>query len=740
MKQVFGRKKNSMFNPAVILLVAVCVLLNTLLSGVVTATDLPFYIDTIGTITASALGGAVPGIITAFITNAVNFISDNEAIFYASLNMLIAILSATFFGEVSNYRKKLKKQNDNYIKDYGQKSLLDVVLFILILALVGGGFGAGITWYLYGTPSDKPMVVSISSWLGDRFGFGAFGCHMISTYITDIIDKTITVCVSILIIRLVPDKLKERVKMVFWRQEPIPYEEQKAARKKMKGNISSGTRINIIIIGSTLLMTVFAFVFSAGSFRKNTVKELSSSIEELSSSALQTAYLASLEIDPKKVDEYLSGGYNTLNYELTRQRLSNIKNESSGIVFLYVYKIEKDGCRVVFDLDATLENGTVVEGDKPGTVVDFEEALLPYKDELLEGRMLPAVPMEDEYGSFLAAYYPVYDKTGKCVCYAISNIESNLAGVMMASFFGRVLLLFAGFVILIITVSILTTKYYIVMPITSMTLHANEMTDLRGGANEDSLEKLEELDIRTNDEVEQLYKALCKLTGDTVYQLNDNRSKSDAITKMQNVLLVTMADMVESRDSDTGAHVLKTAAYVDIILQGLKRYGYYSEKLTDRYMRDVVMSAPLHDVGKINIPDAILNKPGKLTKEEFEVMKTHTTAGKALLESAISSMEGDNYLKEARNMAAYHHERWDGNGYPEGLHGEVIPLSARVMSIADVFDALSSPRVYKPAFPFEEAVNIIREGSGTQFDPKCVEVFIDSLAEVKKILKKYQEA
>ncbi|MBQ7463312.1 MAG: HD domain-containing protein, partial [Lachnospiraceae bacterium] len=133
------------------------------------------------------------------------------------------------------------------------------------------------------------------------------------------------------------------------------------------------------------------------------------------------------------------------------------------------------------------------------------------------------------------------------------------------------------------------------------------------------------------------------------------------------------------------------------------------------------------------------NKPGKLTDEEYEIMKTHTTAGKKILENAISTTSGENYLKEARNMAAYHHERWDGKGYPEGLYGEVIPLSARIMAVADVFDALTSPRVYKPAFPLEKALSILTEGSGTQFDPKCVEVFMENLPEVKVILKKYNE-
>ena len=109
------------------------------------------------------------------------------------------------------------------------------------------------------------------------------------------------------------------------------------------------------------------------------------------------------------------------------------------------------------------------------------------------------------------------------------------------------------------------------------------------------------------------------------------------------------------------------------------------------------------------------------------------------MEKAISTVEGENYLKEARNMAAYHHERWDGKGYPEGLHGEVIPLAARIMAVADVFDALASPRVYKPAFPLEKALTIIQEGAGSQFDPKCVEVFMESLPAVKAVLKAYSE-
>ena len=207
-------------------------------------------------------------------------------------------------------------------------------------------------------------------------------------------------------------------------------------------------------------------------------------------------------------------------------------------------------------------------------------------------------------------------------------------------------------------------------------------------------------------------------------------------------LVISGMDMVESRDKGTGDHVRKTAAYADIILRELKRENVYADQLTDAFVSDVIHSAPLHDIGKIHVSDLILNKPGKLSEDEFETMKTHTTAGADMIRHALDMVsESDSgYLREAMNLANYHHEKWDGTGYPRGLKGEEIPLSARIMAVADVFDALVSRRSYKDPFPFEKAMQIIREESGTRFDPAVAGAFFRAGEEVRRIMNSIMDS
>ena len=216
-----------------------------------------------------------------------------------------------------------------------------------------------------------------------------------------------------------------------------------------------------------------------------------------------------------------------------------------------------------------------------------------------------------------------------------------------------------------------------------------------------------------------------------IMQGNKRSFYHEQVSNMQSGMISFMAEVVENRDDNTGGHIRRTAEYVESIANRLKRNGAYSNILSDTYMRDMVVAAPLHDIGKIHIPDAVLNKPGKLTDEEFEIMKTHTTAGKELLIHAKEDLGESGYLNMAVEMAAYHHEWWNGKGYPYGIGGEDIPLCARIMAVADVFDALTSKRCYKDAMPLEKAYAIIREESGTHFDPAVVEAFFAVAEDIK---------
>lgn len=200
---------------------------------------------------------------------------------------------------------------------------------------------------------------------------------------------------------------------------------------------------------------------------------------------------------------------------------------------------------------------------------------------------------------------------------------------------------------------------------------------------------------------------------------------------LQKSLISAMADLVENRDENTGGHIQRTSRYVEIIARKLQSDGKFTDVLTDKYIEDMVIAAPLHDVGKIHIPDAILNKPGKLDAEEFTTMKTHSAAGGAII-SQIESETGEiEYLKIAKQMAEFHHERMDGKGYPHGLKGDEIPLCARILAVADVFDAVSSKRCYKEAFSLDKSFAIIEEESGSHFDADVVKAFLDSRKEVE---------
>ncbi|MCX7143860.1 MAG: two-component system response regulator [Proteobacteria bacterium] len=226
-----------------------------------------------------------------------------------------------------------------------------------------------------------------------------------------------------------------------------------------------------------------------------------------------------------------------------------------------------------------------------------------------------------------------------------------------------------------------------------------------------------------------------------VYLEQEVEKRTREVMAIQDVTILAMASLAETRDSDTGNHIRRTQFYVKALAEKLRHLPRFAQFMSDQNINMLFKSAPLHDIGKVGIPDRILLKPGRFEPDEFEIMKQHTTLGRDAIEHAERSL-GTNveFLSMAKEIALSHQEKWDGSGYPEGLSGDDIPIAARLMALADVYDALISRRVYKEGMPHEKAVEIIQQGKASHFDPDVVDAFIMIADEFRAIAQRFADS
>ena len=221
------------------------------------------------------------------------------------------------------------------------------------------------------------------------------------------------------------------------------------------------------------------------------------------------------------------------------------------------------------------------------------------------------------------------------------------------------------------------------------------------------------------------------------HEYEKNSKKDKELFEAQMATIYSLVKLSESRDYNTGAHAERVSVFCELLARHLRSIPRYKDYLNEDYINNLFKASPLHDIGKVGIPDDILLKQGKLTEEEFEVMKSHTTIGANTLKEIKKKFPDNKFLELGINITLYHHERWDSTGYPHGLSGEEIPLSARIMAIADAYEALRSKRVYKDAYTHEESLEIIKQGAGTFYDPEMVDILIQNQAEFKEAFEKY---
>ena len=689
-------------------LCAAGLLINYLLGHLALRLEMPLYLDNIGSALAAALGGYLPGIIVGFFTNIVNCVDDYTNAYYGSLTILIAIASAWF-------------ASNGY---YSFRKPWRLLAVIAVFAFIGGGLGSLLTRVLYGFEFAVGTSAPLARLLYDGGVRNEFLAQLSADMIVDVVDKTITVLVVAVLLHVLPKELKKLLYYAGWQQNPMTLEKNMLASKKRARLLSLRSKIVMLVTAGMVITGVIVTAISFIHYR-------TAAVEEQKDLAWGVAKVASIAIDGDRVEEYIRLGEEAEGYSLVDQRFNDLASGTESIKYVYAYKILPDGCQVVFDADTP-----DMPGGEPGEMVAFDEDFRDMLPDLLEGKEVEPIVATGQFGWLLTVYKPVYDSSGKCQCYV--GVDVNMDHILKNGyeFLARVVSLFFGFLVLLLTATIWFAEYNIILPINALDITTENSVYTTESARAETVERIHDLDIRTGDEIESLYHSVTRTTEDMVNTLENVERQSEIINKLQNGLILVLADMVESRDKCTGDHVRKTAAYTDIIMRELKKEGVYTDQLTDAFMQDVVNSAPLHDIGKIQVSDTILNKPGKLTDEEFEIMKTHTTAGAEVIRHAINTVSEENsgYLKEAMNLAHYHHEKWNGTGYPCGLKGEEIPLSARIMAVADVFDALVSKRSYKEGFPFEKAMSIIKEGAGSHFDPKIAQAFLNASDEVRRVM------
>lgn len=685
------------------------VLVNMIGSQVASFTGSPLYLDSIGTVIISCVCGYLPGIFVGLATNFIKITMDSSAIYYGSLNVLIALASSYF------YRHRLLKR------------LYMIPLFILTLSAIGGILGTLITAFIYGLAAEG-ISATLAAALHTHSNLNEWVSQFLADFIIDLADKSITVAVVLPVLHFLPERFLDKVRYEGWLQTPLtPLEKLQAGEKRVR-RVSLTTKIVLLISVSSI---VIASLGTAIGYRLYS--------DSIRSDRLETctgiADLMTKTIDGNKIREFIEKGYDSSDYIETRERLDELFKLSDAIQYIYVYQIKDDGCHVVFDLERDGESAAV-----PGDIIPFDDSFKEMVPKLLKGEEIDPVESDDFYGYLLTVYKPIRNSDGTCTAYAAADIDLSKIQTERHVFLAKMISLFFGFSVFILAVGIWIAEYNLIYPINTMSITSRAFAFDTVEASRDNLEKIKKLKIHTADEIENLYVAFSKTTEDTLSYVMDLNVKNEMISRMQSSLIIVLADMVESRDSNTGDHIKKTAAYVKILLKELKAENAFPElDFSEEYIRNVVDSAPLHDIGKIAIPDAVLNKPGKLTDEEFAIIKSHTTEGAVIIDRVIEKVPESGYLKAARNMALSHHEKWDGSGYPQGLKGEEIPLSARVMAVADVFDALVSKRAYKKGFTIEQATDMIVEGKGKHFDPKVVDAFIASIDKFREVAEDFSK-
>ena len=612
----------------ILVLIVLGIFINRFLADLAIFFQLPLYLDSVGTIVVAVIGGYSPGAIVGFLTNFIGGFVDSSTFYYGTINVMIGVCAG------------IAARRGYFEKVYRLPKLLGMLMILSIPCSV-------LSYFLFDFKIAENVVTPIATALHE-YGLPVLLSQILADFCTEIPDKTITILIAFILIRLAPHWFVKAYDSISGRLHEDNYRTRNGIRS-LKAQVTA-----LLFVSSFALAVVATAVayktYSEAELRETTL--LAESVNRLVSDAIQNA-------DSARLHEY------------------------------------------IHDLETKYP------------------------------RILTITPGMHETGEWDVSI--VCTETPNLVCTKFSLAAIRISVVLFCT---KIFSTLFGLLLAIVFTAILIANRRVVYPIHEMTEEMEEFAYDSSEGRCASINRIEGLEVVTGNEIENLHSAIIKAVKEIDLYINKSEDQAASIAKLQTNIITVLGDMVENRDENTGGHVRRTAAYAELIAKQLQEDGKEKDEINDDFVATIAVAAPLHDIGKINISDVILNKPGKLTEEEFAEMKKHTIYGREMLLRASKNLGETAYLKMAKEIAYSHHEWWDGSrGYPEHLKGKDIPLSARIMAVADVFDALVSERPYKKAFTVDKALQIITEESGTHFDPEVVDAFLRNRAAAEQIMK-----
>ncbi|MCI1209360.1 MAG: HD domain-containing protein [Treponema sp.] len=688
----------------ILIFILICIGLNISGDYVSYRLRLPFYFDTFGTLLAAALGGYVPGVVTgaaSFILIAIRF---PVLQYFSFIGVSVAVLCA--YLSYSGIFKNIKK----------------IFVWIPVLAVLSGFVRAVLQWFLLTDHKALFPLSAFCTFINSHTILSEFFSLAVADYTIALLEITF----SLIIICLIFDKCPAFLLRFFplgqfygkdnGKKQPDTSELAAPSldiKKTIKGKFC------FLIIAANMTIAFFSIFASIELYKKNIIRNTRDT------AVASLNWVESL-LNAKDVENWIN--FHSVNDESSaeRKKLLKIVTTQPTVGRLYICSRNK----VLFDSAGKTEQGTEPEricnetGDFPlpdGARTSYNET------------RIAAVP---ESESQLITYYrPVVDENGFQYAVVYVEVSARFIDSRIVRYSVRIIALLGALIMLTTVIILQITEETTVRPARELIAAIRNFAYARDDDRSSNSESLHRLDIDTGDEIEALYHAVIKTTDDFSRYMKEISSKNAVlelqtrhISSLQDSIILNLAMLVESRDNNTSMHIQRTSNYVKLLAEELYREGLYPAELTDDFCVRIAKSSPLHDIGKIIIPDAVLNKPGRLTPDEFTIIQQHAPRGAVILENMLGDQYRNSSLSEAVDMAAFHHERWDGHGYPSGLSKYEIPLSARIMAVADVFDALRSKRSYKEGFTLETTMDIMLKESGFHFDPviiKALKILID---------------